>query len=438
MKRRTGIILTVILMLFLSLTTSHMYSELHPFSIPSEYITPLAFSNETPNLFYVRYFTNASKVIVLFENKENAEKFASFIQNSSVVITSDGMHADVLMKREALAKILELADYADETKLSIDGYWNPSRIEEEYGDLNFLLTNYSFPEPIKDYLLDRFRERAEDIDRIERAKNFMLTHKGLEFYEIELIEPSHSMEYPDLSSDLTVILLAEIALVILAVLERERKIRAIFLISFLLLTVPTYQLLMYERELNNHEQILSHITRTPEKHFNWTSYKSLNGSIGISCYVSNIHEIENLLAAVNSSGIVGIEHSLRGTWLHMMFVDGNPRRFLLFKECDITMYGYSCTKEPTEEELEVINRTKELLKEIPEDKKYLVEDALSSYNTTVSSCNELFNPESIPPGKYMVSLTITPSGIGVPDLQLVIQMMASVIVILFLVLFFVR
>jgi len=50
----------------------------------------------------------------------------------------------------------------------------------------------------------------------------------------------------------------------------------------------------------------------PEKPFNWASYKSLNGSVGLSYYVSKPHEIENLLATVNSSNIIGIEHSLKG------------------------------------------------------------------------------------------------------------------------------
>ncbi|MCD6139618.1 MAG: hypothetical protein J7J05_01510 [Thermococcus sp.] len=63
------------------------------------------------------------------------------------------------------------------------------------------------------------------MERIERAKKFMLAQKGLEFYEIELIEPSYGMEYPDLSSDLTVILLAEVALILLALLKRDRKNR---------------------------------------------------------------------------------------------------------------------------------------------------------------------------------------------------------------------
>jgi len=66
--------------------------------------SPLASPNETPGLFYVRYFTNASRVLVLFENRENAEKFASLIRNNSVVITSDGTHADVLMKGERFSQ----------------------------------------------------------------------------------------------------------------------------------------------------------------------------------------------------------------------------------------------------------------------------------------------------------------------------------------------
>ena len=85
-----------------------------------------------------------------------------------------------------------------------------------------------------------------------------------------------------------------------------------FLISFLFLTVLAYQFVMYEKALNMHEKTIDYITETPEKPFNWASYKSLNGSVGLSCYVSKPHEIENLLATVNSSNIIGIEHSLKG------------------------------------------------------------------------------------------------------------------------------
>ena len=427
--KKAAVIPTVILMIALSLTAFHVHSELQP---SPEYITPLIFPNETPGLFYVRYFTNASRVLVLFENRENAEKFASFIRNNSVVITSDGTHADVLMKRKVLAKILELADYSDVTQLPAGDYWNPQRLEKEYSDLNFLLTNYSFPEPIRDHLLDRLRARSEDMGRMERAKKFMLTHKGLEFYEIELIQP-HSTEYPDLSSDLTVILLAEVALILLALLERDRKIRAVFLISFLFLTVPAYQFAMYEKALNMHEKTIDYITEMPEKSFNWTSYKSLNGSVGLSCYVSKPYEIENLLATVNSSNIIGIEHSLKGMWLHVMFVNGNPQRFLLSKECGLDSYGYNCHKQLTKEELEVIEKTKRLLEKIPQDKRYLVKDALSRYNATISSCDEGFNPESIPPGEYMVSLYVFPKSLSLPNPQLIIQMIVSAIAVLLLI-----
>ena len=82
----------------------------------------------------------------------------------------------------------------------------------------------------------------------------------------------------------------------------------------------------------------------------------------------------------------------------MIFVDENPQRFLLSKECGLGSYGYNCHKQPTKEELEVIEKTKRVLEKIPQDKRYLVKDALSRYNATISSCDEGFNPESIPPG----------------------------------------
>ncbi len=431
MRREAAIVSTAILMLALSLAASHVYPELQPFSTPPEYISPLTFSNEAPDLFYVRYFTNASRVLVLFEDRENAEKFTSFIRNNSVVIISEGMHADVLMKRDVLRRILELADYSDVMRLPTDNYWNPQRIEKEYRDLDFLLTNYSFPEPIRGYLLDRFRERREDMERIERAKNFMLAHKGLEFYEIELINPPYGVKYPDLSPDLTVILLAETVLMALMVIEKNRKIRASFLISFLFLMIPAYQFAMYERDLSSYEKTVAYITKMPKKSFNRTFYNELNGSVDISCYVKSPGEVEDILELINSSGVLETGHSLRGRWLRMRFVDKNPRRFLLSKKCSLDTYGYSCPRNPTEKELQVINKTMEVLEMIPEDKRYLVKDALSRYNNTIHECDSGYL-ESIPPGKYMVSLHVFPETLSLPDLQLSLQMMISAAAVLFL------
>ena len=427
--KKAAVIPTVILMIALSLTAFHVHSELQP---SPEYITPLTFPNETPSLFYVRYFTNASRVLVLFENRENAEKFASFIRNNSVVITSDGTHADVLMKREILTKILELADYSDVTQLPAGDYWTPQRLEKEYGDLNFLLTNYSFPEPIRDYLLDRLRARSEEMERMERAKKFMLTHKGLEFYEIEVVNLPHVIEYPDLSFDLMIVMLVGIALIALVIVEKNRKIKAIFLVSFLFLVVPVYELGVYEIEVSNHENLFNYIIKAPENPFNLTSYENLNGSVGISCYVGNLDEMESLLTTINSSTI-GIEHSLKGAWLHLAFVDNHPQRFLNFKECNLGSYGYNCRRQPTKEELKVIEKTKELLQKIPEDKRYLVEDALLSYNATIHSCSEELNFKGIPPGRYLVSLYIFPKSLSPPNLQLIIQMIVSAIAVLLLI-----
>ena len=422
----------LVLILALSFAAFHVYSELHPLVTPPEYITPLAFSNENPDLFYAKYFTNASKVIVFFGNKDNAEKFASFVQNNSVVVISYGTYADVLMKRGVLSKILELADYSDIAGLPIDDYWNPQRLEKEYEDLNFLLTNYSFPEPIKRYLLNRLRQREEDIDKIEKAKDFIQSHRGLEFYEIEVVNLPHNTEYPDLSFDLMIVTLVGIVLIALVVVEKNRKIKAIFLVSFLFLVVSVYELGVYEIEVSNHENLLNYIIKAPENPFNLTSYENLNGSVGISCYVGNLDEMESILTAVNSSTI-GIEHSLKGAWLHLAFVDSHPQRFLNFKECNLGSYGYNCRRQPTREELRVIEKTKELLQKIPEDKRYLVEDALLSYNATIHSCSEELKFKGIPPGRYLVSLYIFPKSLSQPNLQLIIQMIVSAIAVLLLI-----
>ncbi len=427
MNEKTAVILTVILIIALSTTASHVYSELHLFGTSPEYTAPLTFPNETPGLFYVRYFTNASRVLLLFEKRENAEKFASFIQNSSVVITSDGTHADVLMKREVLSKILELADYSDVTRVPIDPYWNPQRLEKEYQDLKFLLANYSFPEPIRGYLLDRFRERSEDMEKISQAKNFMLAHKELEFYEIELIEPSHGMEYLNLSSDLAVILLAEMVLIALAVFERDRRRRALFLISFLLLTVPTYEFATYESQLKNHEGTIRYILGISENSTNRT-LDGLNGSVDISCYVRSPREVENLIGAINSSEILKVEHSLRGRWLCVSFISDSPQRLLRMDKCSLSTYGYNCRRRLTEEERQVINKTEEVLKRIPKDKGYLVEWAISIYNSTVHTCPEV---PGLPPGKYLTNLWIFPEEIYAPDLWLIIQILVSAVAVLF-------
>ncbi|GAB6102207.1 hypothetical protein JCM16138_14300 [Thermococcus atlanticus] len=347
------------------------------------------------------------------------------------MITSGGIYADVLMKRDVLRRILELADYSDVMRLPTDDYWNPQRIEREYRDLDFLLTNYSFPEPIRGYLLDRFRERGEDMERIERAKNFMHAHEGLEFYQIELINPQYDVKYPDLSPDLAVILLVETILMALMVPEKNRKIRAAFLISFLLLMIPAYQFAMYERDLSSYEKTIAYITKMPEKSFNRTFYRDLNRSVDISCYVKSPGEVEAILELINSSEVLETGHSLRGRWLRMRFVDENPRRFLLSKKCSLDSYGYSCPRNPTEKELQVINKTEELLKGIPEDKRYLVKDALSRYNTTIHECDSGYL-ESVPPGKYMVGLHVFPESLSLPDMQLALQMMMLAAAVLLL------
>lgn len=438
MGRKVAIVSIAIVIL--SLAASHVYSEWQSVIGPPNHVVPLTFSNETPDLSYVRYFTNASRVLVLFEEGENAEKFVSFVGNNSIVIISTGIYADVLMKRDVLIRALELADYSDVMRLPTDNYWSPQRIEKEYRDLNFLLTNYSFPEPIRGYLLNRFRERREAMERIEWAKNFMLAHKGLEFYQIELINPSYGVKYPDLSSDLMVILLVETVLMALMVLEKDRKIRAAFLISFLLLMIPTHQLVVYERDLNSYEKTIAYITnayitKMPEKSFNRTSYTDLNGGVDISCQVKNAGEVEDILKIINSSGVLETGHSLRGRWLRIRFVDENPQKFLLSRKCSLDAYGYNCRRNPTEKELQVINRTREVLKQIPADKRYPVKEALSRYNTTIHECDSGY-PESIPPGKYMVSLHVFPESPSFPDLQLALQMIISAVVILLLALLF--
>ncbi|WP_048148024.1 hypothetical protein [Palaeococcus ferrophilus] len=376
---------------------------------------PLVFPNETPALYYTRYLTNASRIQVFFGDWENAKKFSAFIQNRSVVVFSYGFSATVLMRREDMRRALELADYWNEAELPPYGYGNPQEVEQRNEALDFLLSNYDFPEPIRNYLLNEKNKMEEQLNSIKRARSFIQSHRGLSYYEITVLEPSSVVKknLPDMSWELAVLVGVEVVLFVILFVENDKRIRALLSISILVLMVPVYELSNYERALKDHEAVRNYILRMPEKGYDWTSPKDINGSVGISCFVKNTQELKRILEQVNSTEVV-VERSLRGNWVSLRFTGYVPGRFLQSKKCYLDTYGYKCPPSVTPKELSVINETRKIIQEITADKRYLVERALSQYNLTLMSCDRQHS--SFPPGEYIVSLMIMPDRVEVPSL----------------------